>query len=90
MNDPEEELRTEARRRLTERRQFPTHLAAYVVVNAMLVVIWAMTGAGYFWPGFVLAGWGVGVLLHAWNIWFQRPVTPEEVEQEIRRMRHSA
>jgi len=90
MTDPEEELRTEARRRLTERRQFPTHLAAYVVVNAMFVVVWAMTGAGFFWPGFVLAGWGVGVLLHAWSIWFQRPVTPDEVEQEMRRMRHSA
>lgn len=88
MTDPEEDLRDEARRRLKERREFPTHLAAYVIVNAMFVVIWAMTGAGFFWPGFVLAGWGVGVLLHAWNIWFQRPVTPDEVEREVERLRH--
>ena len=34
---------------------------AYVVINAFLIGVWAVTGAGYFWPGWVLAGWGVGL-----------------------------
>jgi hypothetical protein len=30
-----------------------------------MLVIWASTGAGYFWPLWPLAGWGIGVLSHA-------------------------
>jgi hypothetical protein len=37
-------------------------LAAYVAVNLMLIVIWAVTGAGYFWPIWPLLGWGIGLL----------------------------
>ena len=90
MTVSEEELRTEARRRLKERRDFPSHLAAYVVINAMFIAIWAMTGAGFFWPGIILAAWGVGVLLHAWSIYFARPITDDEVQREMDRMRHGA
>jgi hypothetical protein len=28
----------------------------------MLIVIWATTGAGYFWPIWPLLGWGVGLV----------------------------
>jgi uncharacterized protein DUF1707/2TM domain-containing protein len=37
-------------------------LAAYVAVNLMLIVIWAVTGAGYFWPIWPLLGWGIGLV----------------------------
>ncbi len=40
----------------------PDHLRAYIAVNAMLVAIWALTGAGYFWPIWPILGWGIGVL----------------------------
>lgn len=38
------------------------HLRAYVAVNLMLVAIWALTGAGYFWPIWPILGWGIGVI----------------------------
>lgn len=38
-------------------------IAAYVAVNLLLVVVWAATGAGYFWPIWPIAGWGVGLVL---------------------------
>jgi hypothetical protein len=38
------------------------HLRAYIAVNVMLVAIWALTGAGYFWPIWPILGWGIGVL----------------------------
>jgi class 3 adenylate cyclase len=41
------------------------HLTVYVVVNAMLIGIWAAAGAGYFWPIWPLLGWGVGLGCHA-------------------------
>jgi len=37
-------------------------LRAYVLVNVLLVVIWAATGAEYFWPMWVILGWGIGLV----------------------------
>jgi hypothetical protein len=46
-----------------ERRRWDSeHVRAYVGVSVMLVAIWALTGAGYFWPIWPMLGWGVGVL----------------------------
>jgi len=41
------------------------HLAAFVLVNLLLVGIWALSGAGYFWPAWPLLGWGLGLASHA-------------------------
>ena len=40
------------------------HLGAYVSVNVMLVVIWLLAGAGYFWPIWPMMGWGIGIVSH--------------------------
>ena len=40
-------------------------LTAFVVVNVVLIGIWAATGAGYFWPIWPLLGWGLGLVSHA-------------------------
>ena len=77
--------REQARKRLQDRRDFGGHLVAYVVVNAFLIGVWAMTGAGYFWPAWVLAGWGVGLVLHAWDVFFRRPITEADIDEEVRR-----
>ena len=31
----------------------------YLAVSALLVLIWALTGAGYFWPIWPILGWGL-------------------------------
>ena len=79
------EERDAARRRLQARRDFASHLVSYVLVNAFLVITWAVTGGGYFWPVWVLAPWGVGLLLHAWDVFLRRPVTEADVDAELRR-----
>ena len=35
---------------------------AFVATSILLVAIWALTGAGYFWPIWPILGWGVFVL----------------------------
>lgn len=35
---------------------------AYVLVNLLLVAIWLATGAGYFWPIWVILGWGIALV----------------------------
>jgi Domain of unknown function (DUF1707)/2TM domain len=42
------------------------HGAAYVGVNGALVALWGLTGAGAFWPAWVIVPWGAGLLMHAW------------------------
>jgi len=88
--EPGIELATErerVRKRLQDRRDFGSHVVVFVVVNAFLVAAWAITGTGYFWPAWVLAAWGVGVVLHAWETFGRRPVTEADVEAELRRRR---
>ena len=77
--------REQARKRLQERREFGSHAVAYIVINAFVVGVWAVTGAGYFWPAWVLAGWGAGLALHAWETFMRRPVTEADIDAELRR-----
>lgn len=84
-DEREQDRRAAAIERLKERRAFGQNLVSFVVVNAGLVAIWALTGAGYFWPIWVMAAWGIGLVLHAWTVFFQKPITEEDVEREMRR-----
>ncbi len=45
-------------RRLHRRTRVP-ELRAYLVVMVLLVAVWLVTGAGYFWPVWPILGWGV-------------------------------
>ncbi len=65
-SDPSTSERDEARRRLERRRRFRGDVFAFVVVNLFLVAAWAVTGAGYFWPAWVMAGWAVLLLIDGW------------------------
>jgi fatty acid desaturase len=77
----------QARKRVERKRKFSSDLVAYVVINAFLVVVWAVGGMGYFWPAWVLGGWGMLLLLDAWNAFYRRPVTRTDIENELRRGR---
>src|SRR5688572_2968006 len=53
------------RRREQERRELRDHVRTYLAVNLLLVVIWALTGAGGAWFIWPLLGWGIGLAAHA-------------------------
>lgn len=82
----EEELREQAIVQLKKKRDFRGHVFIYVAVNAMLVVIWAITGADFFWPIFPILGWGVGVAANAWDVYGRKPITEDEIEREKHRL----
>jgi hypothetical protein len=85
--EDEEEVRRQAKRRIEDRRGFWQDLVSYVIVNAALIGIWATTGAGYFWPGWILFAWGIGLAFHAWNTFGQKPITDEQIQREMDRLR---
>ena len=85
--DNEQQLREQAVQRLKKKRDFHTHILIYIAVNAFLVVIWAVTSGGYFWPIFPILGWGIGVLANAWDVYGRRPISEEEIRRETDRLR---
>jgi 2TM domain len=83
---PDDDLRERAVARLKAKGEFKVHLLAFVLVNAFLVVIWAVTGAGFFWPIFPILGWGIGVVFHGWDVYRSEP-NEEQIRREIDKMR---
>ena len=77
----------QARGRLLRKRKFRGDVVAYVVINAFLVGIWAVSGYGYFWPGWVLAGWGVLLVLDWWDAYYRRDVTEADIQREMHETR---
>lgn len=84
-----EQLRESAIKRLKKRRDFYGHVLVYLLVNSFLVVIWWMTSPdGFFWPIFPMVGWGIGVVMNAWDVYFAQEIDEERIEREIEHMEH--
>jgi hypothetical protein len=88
-NAPISDARERALQRLRKRRDFRAHLLVYALVNSFFVVIWAMTTPnGFFWPVFPLVGWGIGVVMNAWDVYLADDFREDAINREIERMAH--
>jgi hypothetical protein len=87
----EEDIREIATERVKRRRGFYSHLTAYVLVNLMLLAIWYFTGAGYFWPGWVILFWGIGLVFNAVAVFLKHDISSEKraIEKEIEKIKKS-
>jgi len=82
----EQAPRDRAVAQLKKRRDFRGHLLVYVLVNTFLVVIWAVIGVhGFFWPVFPIVGWGIGVVMNAWDVYWRPQITEADIRREIER-----
>ena len=88
-NDTQASLRAQAVERLRKKRDLTAHVLVYVLVNAVLWTIWALTGAGFPWPAIVAAAWGVGLVMNTWDVSGRRPIGEAEVQREMRRLRQN-
>jgi len=83
----DDEIREIATKRVRARRGFFWHVIVYVVINLFLIGIWYFTGRGYFWPGWVLGGWGIALIFNAIaafgreDMWSEREAVDKEVEK---------
>jgi fatty acid desaturase len=82
--------REQALRRLKQRRDFRTHAFTYLVVNTMVWGIWIIIGlsadAWFPWPAFVTLGWGIGLIMNAWDVYMRRPISEEDIRREMDRL----
>jgi 2TM domain-containing protein len=60
-------------------------VAIYLVVNLLLVVIWALSGVGQFWPIWAMLGWGIGLAFHGWSVYVRKPISEDEIRREMQR-----
>ena len=86
MADADPESRAAAVKRIKAKRDFRNHALIYVIVNVGLVAIWALSGGGYFWPGWSIFGWGIGLAFHGYSAYIEnRPVSEEQIQSEMDR-----
>ncbi|WP_207555717.1 2TM domain-containing protein [Intrasporangium flavum] len=83
----EADLRVRALQRLRKKADFRVHLLIYCLVNGMIVIVWAMTTSGFFWPIFPIAGWGIGLVANAYEAYVKEEPTEAQVAAEVERLR---
>jgi hypothetical protein len=88
----EEEIYQKARKKVGDKKALLTHTIVYIVVNAVLVIIWAATSRGYPWFWWPLGGWGIGLIFHFLGFFvFDRQMGWETkaVEKEAEKLRQT-
>jgi 2TM domain len=88
VQNDDEQLRQRAVTRLKKRHDFKGHLLIYTLVNAFIVLIWAITDPhGFFWPVFPMVGWGIGVVMNAWDVYGSNGFEERDIRREMDRLR---
>ena len=88
-NNSDSELRNFAKKSLKKKRDFKQYLGVYAGVSVLTTGIWAVSGAGYFWPMWVIFGMGIGAFfagLDAYGKSFNNPITDADIDAEVMRL----
>jgi hypothetical protein len=82
----EEEIRYQrAKKRVDELRGFYIHLGVYLLVNLLLFLINMLSSPDDLWFYWVLLGWGVAIVAHAFSVFgFGRLFGADWEEKKIR------
>ena len=74
-----------ALKRLKAKRSFKGLLATAAGVIVLMIVIWALSGGGYFWPIWVVFGLGIALVSTAWQAYgpASAPITEDEIQSEM-------
>ncbi len=54
------------------------------MINQFLVGVWALSGGRSLWPGWVMLGWSVGLVLHgSYTYRGYRPISEDVIRPEM-------
>jgi uncharacterized membrane protein len=82
-----EDLRRTARRRARAKLGLYVHAAVYVAVNAFLALVQLQATPGLHWNLWPLAGWGLGLAIHAAMVMLSASGLREKMEaDELRKL----
>lgn len=84
-------IREAAVKRLEAQRGFWRLLIIFVIVWAILIAVWALSGGGYFWPVWAILGMSIALAFVGLNAFgpAKRPISEERIQAEIERQRRS-
>jgi len=77
-----------ARKRVKELRSFYASLTSYVSVNSLPFFINLFTSRGHWWFFWPLFGWGIAIILQAWQVFaprFDRDWEERRIQHELRK-----
>ena len=84
---PDPNLRKEAKKRVKAKQQTKQLTGVFLIVWAILIAVWALSGGGYFWPMWAIFGMGIGLGFSYWNAYGpSETITDSQVDDEMRRM----
>lgn len=88
MASNQDDIRDAAIESLHRKRGFKNFLVTYVIINALMIVVWALGGMGAFWPAWVLFGTTIALAYGAWNAYGSgsRPITDTQIDEEMKRI----
>ena len=84
----ENEPLEKAKKRVEEKLGFFSHLAVYLIVNAIRLVINLTQSPGDYWFFWPLLGWGIGVFFHGMGIFVRgegSSIRDRMIEKEMQR-----
>jgi hypothetical protein len=82
-------------KRIRAKQAFRIHALVYLLVNTLLVAIWAGLGdsvavpglpPSFFWPIFPILGWGIGLAIQGYTAYDRGRPTEDEIEREMRNL----
>jgi hypothetical protein len=82
-----QEAYKKAEKRVEAKIGFYTHLAVYIAINILLIIINLITSDAYLWFKWPLIGWGIGVFFHALGVFvlsgqFKEEMIEKEMEKD--------
>jgi hypothetical protein len=85
-----QEAYQKAKRRAEAKIGFYVHLAVYVGVNILLLIINVSTSPQYFWFKWPLLGWGIGLFFHGMSVFVfsgkrLKGIKEKMIEKEMKR-----
>ena len=73
----------QARKRIKELKDFYAHIASYVVVHIFLIGLNFFVTSDYPWVLYSLGGWGIGLAIHAFEVFGTSSDWEERKMQEL-------
>jgi hypothetical protein len=83
-----DDLREVARKRIKARRDFWYMELVFVTITALCVIVWLVSGMGYFWPMWPIFGFVIATIFTAISTFGpgSRPISEDRIDDEVRRL----
>lgn len=79
------DARSRAIDRLSRKRALGLQAVSFAVITVVLIVIWAASDGGFFWPIFPVIGFALALAGQARGIWGDRAPSEAAIQREMGR-----